>query len=345
MSSAPCAFHLDMCISNLMGSPVSMTGQIPVAGGHLVKVGEKSGVVFKKFPEAEAFSRWQQQEFIEVERLYARIWRVALSTIDLNEVSKGFKAMGIDGKTCRTLANAKVIANEFIWSHKNPFDRIRLAIAFLNIPRHMHSKILERWSIANYPPLASYAPYAAYVLSVEIFFYIALAANLISADRPSNRTDIAYLFYLPFCMVFVSADNLHKKCAPHFLRDDQNFIWGPELKEGLKQANNYYSSFPDTAKEKGVMSFAGYPPEDIDILANVWDKHLPNWRFKTKSKGPETPYKNEALVNELKKYTNAQPLSADQIDFRIDDTDSLSIERSVRKRKGSWWQVPKNLES
>lgn len=344
MSSAPNAFHLDLCLSNLMGNNVPMTGQIHFAGGYFVKVGEKTGTVLKETPEAEAFSRWQKQEFEDIERLYAWIWRAAVTTIDLNEVALSFKAMGIDGKTCRTLEDAKAIADAFIWDSKNPIDRIRLAITFLKIPRHLHSKIIHRFSIANYPLLANYAPYAAYVLSVEIFFQISLAANLISVDRPSNRTDIAYLFYLPFCMVFISSDKLHKKCASLFLRSDQSFIWGPNLKEGLKQANTHYSSIEDSVKEKGVMSFAGYPPESIEVLASIWDQHLPNWRHLNKNKGLETPYKNEKLANELKKYRDAEPLTSDQIDFNSDDTDSLTIERSVRKRKGSWWQVPKNID-
>ena len=345
MHGTPNAFHLDMCIANLMRNPVPMTGQIPIAGGHFVKVDGKTGTVFKKTPEADAFSRWQRQDFIEVERRYARIWRMVLSTLDLDEVAKSFKSLGIDGKSCNTLEDAKKIADSLIWNDEKPFDHMKLAIVFLNIPEHLHGEILKRWSIANYPPLANYAPYAAHVLAVEIFFQVALAANLISTDRPSNRTDIAYLFYLPFCMLFVSSDNLHKRCAPLFLRENQDFVWGPDLKEGLRQANVYYSCLPDTTKERGVMSFADDPPPDNSILTRVWDRHFPNWRQSPERKGPETPYKNEALAKELNKYTDAPKLAPDQIDFDTKNTDSLSIERSVRKRKGSWWQVPKDLET
>ena len=53
------------------------------------------------------------------------------------------------------------------------------------------------------------------------FFQIALGAGLIGGERPSNRTDIAYLFYLPFAMVFASSDNLHRRLAPLFMRPDR----------------------------------------------------------------------------------------------------------------------------
>ena len=64
-------------------------------------------------------------------------------------------------------------------------------------------------------------------------FHIAIAAHLISPERPSNRTDIAYLFYLPFCMMFVSSDKLHRETANLFLRADQEFVWGLDLKDDL----------------------------------------------------------------------------------------------------------------
>jgi hypothetical protein len=64
-------------------------------------------------------------------------------------------------------------------------------------------------------PLNEFAPYAAHVVTVELFLQFALAAHLIASNRPSNRTDIAYLFYLPFCTLFASSDNLHRRTAPH----------------------------------------------------------------------------------------------------------------------------------
>ena len=48
-----------------------------------------------------------------------------------------------------------------------------------------------------------------HMFSVDFFFHLAIAADLISRVRPEgkadNKVDIAYLYYLPFCMVFVSA--------------------------------------------------------------------------------------------------------------------------------------------
>jgi hypothetical protein len=57
--------------------------------------------------------------------------------------------------------------------------------------------------------------------------------------------DLAYLYYLPFCMVFVSNDRLHERCVPCSLTEhkaivdgwelsvDQEFVSGRNLKADL----------------------------------------------------------------------------------------------------------------
>ncbi len=346
MHGSPNAHHANLCIANLMGHSVPMTtGQIPLFGGRLVKSGGKTGVVYDQPPESEAFSRWHKQQFLDVERLYAHGWREALQTLDLKELASNFRALGIDGKSCKTLEEAKALAVSIISGRDKPFERMKLAILFLHIPQELHRQILERWSIVNYPPLIEYAPYVAHVLTIELFFQIALAANLISSERPSNRTDIAYLFYLPFCMVFVSWDKLHRRCAPLFLRGDQQFIWGPELKADLTKINSLYLGLPEAEKERGVMSFAGYPPKEGDFLVSkIWDRHFPNWRDRKHVDVTKTKIDNSKLVEEINKMKDAPALMPTEVDFDPSNPDSLTLQRMVRRKKGSWYQVPKDLK-
>ncbi len=323
-----------------------MTGQISLAGGRFVKVGGKTGIVFQKPPEAEAFSRWQKHQFKEIERRYAQAWRAALSNLNLSEVAKGFRALGVDAKSCRTLEDAKAMAERVVCSRDNPRQTMKLAFLFIKVPQQLHQPVLDCWGSFSYRPLVEHAPYAAYVLTVEIFFQIALAARLISSERPSNRVDIAYLFYLPFCMIFVSSDRLHRRCAPLFQRGDQEFVWGQHLKEGLRELNGYYSKLPDSTKEKGVMSFAHHPPKEGDFLVGqLWDRHLPQWR---EMKEPDPSHKSgddSKLIEEINTMVEAPPLAPDEVDFDPTCADSISTEHSVRKRKGSWYQLPKDLEA
>jgi hypothetical protein len=346
MHGAPCAHHLHLCIGDLLGHRVPMTGQIPMASGRLVRSGAETGVVFDEPPEAQAFSRWQHGQFLEVERRFARVWREGLTQLDLTEVAGRFRALGIDGKNCKSLAEAKLLADSLVKERDKPFDRMKLALVFLNTAPEMDRRILQRWSVAGYPPICDYAPYAAHVVTVEVFFQIALAANLISSDRPSNRVDIAYLFYLPFCMLFVSSDRLHQRCAPVFLREDQDFVWGPDLKAEFHRVNVHFAAFPDETKEKGVMAFAHYPPgDDQCLLLRLWDRHLPRWRTTLRRDGVTEPIENKALVEKVCKFADAPALEPEQVDFDPQDTDSLTIQRFVGKRKGNWWQLPKDLRA
>jgi len=202
MSGGPSVYHSQLSLANLMGHKVPMDGRIVVAGGKPVRAEGKTGIVYENSPEAEAFSRWQKGEFLQIERRFAKAWREALNSLDLLTVAAGMKAMGIDLKTCKSLTEAKQMADSFVNDRDKPLDRMKLTCIILNVPREYEHPILEQWQAYGYPALCDYAPYAAYVLSVELFFQIALGAQLIAAKRPSNRIDVAYLFYLPFCYGF-----------------------------------------------------------------------------------------------------------------------------------------------
>jgi hypothetical protein len=219
---------------------------------------------------------------------------------------------------------------------------MKLALEALSVPGRVERQILERWLIAGQPPITEYAPYVAYVLKVVIFFEMALAAGHISCKRASNSVDISYLFYLPFCMMFVSSDRLHRRCAPLFLRSDQEFVWGEELKRGLHELDVYYSRMPTSEKEKGVITFASVPPKEGDfIVARLWDRQCPGWR-----KGENTGRSKDdrELLEIIEKTMHAPPLRLGEGALDLPDPESVSMKRFVRRKKGSWYQVPKGLK-
>ena len=155
-----------------------------------------------------------------------------------------------------------------------------------------------------------------------------------------------YLFYLPFCMVFVSSDWIHKECSPLFLRNDQTFVWGPEMKKDLKRINDFYSALPDSDKEQGNDFFAKAPPDIGDsIVQQLWDKHLPTWR-KMLAAGPPKP--SEAFTRWLREQNaNFKEFIAAGGTPNQDSSnpDVMMLKHTVHKRRGSWWQVPKGLRT
>lgn len=346
VSGYVCAYHGQLCLGNLLGHPVPFTGQIPMPGGHAVQLNGQTGLIFPRAPETEAMSRWQAGQFQEVEHIVARNWRQAVSELDLKGMAETMRIIGINGKTCRSLDQAAEMARDIVQTSNKPFDQMKLLFYFTRIGREHVPAVLERWKIAGYRALTQHAPYAAHILTVELFFQIALAANLISTDRPSNRVDISYLFYLPFCDVFTSTDRLHKKCAPLFLRNDQDFVWGDDLKANLRHTNSYWkAALTEAEREAGLTTIPHVPVEhEGSIITQLWDRHSPGWRNRLKQAEPRmSPEMEERFLEEMKAMHEAPSVELDPEECVSMNFPHATVERSVRARKGSWWQVPKDM--
>ena len=251
---------------------------------------------------------------------------------------------GINPKTCLSLEHAKAIASRLI-SREHSLAFLLFALRLLSVPQQLTGDIIERWKQKGTPPLLEFAPYAAYVAMVDLFFYIGIAAGRISVSgkKITNRIDLAYLYYLPFCMLFTSSDKFHRSCAPLFLRRNQQFVWGPELKAELKRLDAYYRRMPESTKEKGLFAIAAQPPvTEGALMTRLYDRFLrPTWR---KQKGISIdldPEKEKQILAQLKRqFDEAVPtnetLASDAADF-------LHVKKNVQKKRGSYWQLPKNL--
>jgi hypothetical protein len=336
-AGSPCAFHTHLVINDLLGHHIGMNYQIPRPGGRPVK----SGTVFDQTPEEQAFHRWHNGEFHEVERLAAAVWRKALGEMDLIAVAKEMRSLGFTPKACKTLHDAKAIADVLVNGTDKPHARLALATQFFHIPQHLHAPIVQAWQSAGKRTLPEYAPYAAYALSVEMFFQVALGAGLIGGERPSNRTDIAYLFYLPFSMVFVSSDDLHRRTAQLFMRPDQAFVWGIDLKPALKAINDHFLQLPEGEREKGISAFAHSPPAG-NLVAELWDRFM-----RKGSRGEEpikmSPEEEAQIVKRFKEFRKQPALGQGEITAE-EDAEMISVSRMVRKKRGNWWQLPKDFK-
>ena len=226
-------------------------------------------------------------------------------------------------------------------------DVLTLALHVLGVPDHSTEGVLARWEHAGRPTLERFAPYSAHVFKVDVLYYLGMDRGFISSERASNKADMAYLYYLPFCMIFTSGDNLHRRAAPLFLRADQSFVPATTLKAGLKELDDYYDHQPDEVKTLGVMAFAHYPPVELDnVVVQLWDKHMrPDWREHAK-----TPDQILVWSRELQqRKENAAELrtrlqGAQLVDDTIGEPDYIVIRRAVPHVKGKWRLVPNNVE-
>ncbi len=345
INSCPNTFHIQLCIANLLGEEITMDGRPVISGAKAVKTADQSGIVFDVPPEAEALARWQRHEFLEVERLFAKHWRKMIGSLNFEGIREGLQSIGINTGGCKSLEDAKAISESIIDLEGYSLVRMKFLFTVLGIPQNIFVFVWQRWATNYCPSLRKFAPYAAYVLMVDVFYYIALAAKLISSEKVTNRLDLSYLYYMPFCMFFVSSDKFHQHCAPLFLSNDQLFIWGLDLKNDLQKIDQYYGKLPEEEKDKGLFEIAAWPPNDDNFLVTkLWDRFLPRWRSISKEPANISQEKEKDLVQHVKKFTNAKPIKEEDVDFDFQDPDAMVIQRRIHKRRGKWWQLPKDFK-
>lgn len=224
---------------------------------------------------------------------------------------------------------------------------LNFALELLGVPSQSRLAIQRRYIVLGQPSLEQFAPYAAYVLKVEIFYYLCLRQSFIAKERASNKADIAYLYYLPFCMAFVSADNLHARTAELFMEHGQQFVPAKDLKAALKELDDYYSAnFADEVEKQGVMRFAGYPPSNLNnLVTEMWDRFMrPDWRAveDKRKQGKDGMPSDPELGKKLKRQheesvPTALPADPNSVDF-------VMVTRKHRVRKGKWRIIPPEIE-
>lgn len=352
ISAYPCTHHSELVTASLLGWPLEMDGRPHRSGGRIVQLDGKAGVLFENSKEEEAFARWQRGRFLDVERGMAKQWRRALNAIDLRRVVDDLQPLGIDGKVCKSVADARALAQSVVAGTSRPFERMSMALRTLGVAPENAGPIFEGWTMAGFPALAQFAPYAAHVAQVELFFQFGLAASQIGAERASNRVDISYLHYLPFCMVFVSNDRLHQRSAPLFLREDQEFVWGPDLKADLARINAHFLAFPDSEKERGLIGTFAHAPPDVEgsVVRRLRARFLrKGYDDRPRPESPPNDERSRKLVEQLKRWEKAPAVdvafgSNATSGPTSEDFATMSIQRFAPKRKGSWWLLPKDLK-
>lgn len=341
LHGGPCYFHLELCIQDLLGNPAPMTGQIPIAGMRQVVRNGKEGAIAEVSREAKAFYRWQNGAFFEVERLHAREWRMQVENIDLSAIEKAMKQIGINSKTCRSLDAALAIADAGVSALTRTPSRFDGMLEVLEVPQQLRTYIKERWKRRGKPLLRTFAPYAAHVLRVELFFRAALGANLVASTRSSHRVDIAYLFYLPFCTLFTSNDKLHRQCAPLFMRSNQEFVWGLDLKADLGALNAHFSAMPVEVRQQGIYKFANrLPAESQGLIRTLFESHTPDLLKPAKAIDPARIHKDahRNLLEDMKSWESAPTIPASRRSTS-DALETMIIKRSISRTRGSWVQI------
>jgi hypothetical protein len=107
----------------------------------------------------------------------------------------------------------------------------------------------------------------------------------------------------------------------------------------LKCVNDHFLQLPAEEREKGISAFAHAPPVG-NLVADLGDRFIRKG-FRDEPRVGMEPEKEAELVQRLKAFTKQPTLSAGAATAG-EEAEMISVSRTVRKKRGTWWQVPKD---
>lgn len=141
-------------------------------------------------------------------------------------------------------------------------------------------------------------PYTVRCMRLALIFHFGLAFGLIST-RSTNRLDLEYLYYVPFCNVFSSGDALHHALLPFVLGVDQIAVNREVFKADLAGLALWWGGLSDEEKDK-ERERSGPPLFEHSFTFQVWKKFMkPGWRDNLPLKGKTVPEGERAPIKHI----------------------------------------------
>jgi hypothetical protein len=273
-----------LAIAALLGNDIPMTtGQILVDTGVPVRGKDgKMGVMIEEPIEMKMIRDWQQGVFSDTDREISAKYRAATAGFNLEKIKQAINKK-IPKPKLRSLQEVIEHVDAYIKTSDPAIQNIHLSnsLDLVSASENLRRVVFNRWMKAKMPPLQQFAPYAFFCYRINFVFMLGVLTDNIST-RPTNAIDMEYLYYLPFCSVFVSGDNLHKNMAPFFLRHNQTFIESINLKKDIKLLMEEWNSLTVEQKNDRAVNYGSYPPQDDKfITTRLWKKYMKPWKLRS----------------------------------------------------------------
>lgn len=321
MRSVINAYYRTLVKSELSGNPIEMDGRPTLDIEKVVQSDDgRKGFVVKETAEEKAIYKWKDGKFTEADHDLSQLWRTLTTQENLlKNLQRTLQANEHEKLKCFDELHNKV--NSILIDHVLQ-DRL---LAYM-IENYVEGEIdgmsiFTRWITENRPFLIDFAPYTAHCLKVDMLFHLGLQSELVGT-RPTNRVDIEYLYYLPFCNVFTSNDKIHKQLAPLLIRDDQQFIIGSDLKKDFKHIVEYLESEGEEAKKK----YVNEPPILENTLTyGLWKKYF-NYPKSSNMNRNISEKELEYMKQQMDKFEKAS--RGEHIEFKEGEAEEFIVKKS-----------------
>ena len=250
--------------------PVDHLAPVYLHGVRTYTPGIGWGVCFDEQQERKNLRNWADSEFSESDYRKASQWRSDIQDIDLTwvrDLGNTFKELKV--KSWKELPTT---VENILENPKCQFEALQYLVRLANVSEKESTEIFNRWNNLGMPSIQDFSQYGYYCLKTCSLFNWALFSGLIG-PRATHCIDLQYLLELPFCRIFSSQDNLHKKFAPLLITDQQIFIEGLNLKSDLKRIEEHVDALNEEERTKSFPF--PYPPDWNDSFTNqLWKKYV-----------------------------------------------------------------------
>lgn len=305
---------------DFLGNGPSMDGRPNVGIQKAVQSKGQKGFLIEESKEEKSIYKWKDGNFSEADHELSALWRMTTTQEDVLKRVKD--SMKLDtGVKLKDFAALGAFVEDKLNRPENQLPLLLASMQNYEIDPATGLQILARWRRQNSPLIKDFAPFAYHCLKVDTLFSIGLAQALIST-RPTNRVDLEYLYYLPFCNVFTSNDKVHKNLVPQLLLPYQRFILGPDLKADLKVIVEHLDALDIEERKK----FKNQPPIITDSFTfGLW-KEFFDYPNKSNWNRDISLEELEMMKQRMNEFQEA--MEGDAIDFTGGDETEFIIKKS-----------------
>lgn len=309
------ASYYQLMEMSLMGYPVEMRGRPNVPGGkHVVDPDGKKGIEFSQPVEEQILQRWRDGKFDEAEKISADSWR---DSIKDNVIRPDSLPRPDFLNELKNQDDLLTYIDSYLNVSQTQTEILQNILAVFAFPQEIAAQVFYRYEQAKPILISDFAPYALYCYRIFMLFQLSIYRG-ITTPRRTDIIDLQYLYYLPFVTIFTSHDRFHKTFAPLFLREDQQFILGNDLKSDLKSIVKLRDAVLDKELDEWMEVHKNSPPEQPDSFTHrTWKEGAtPNYKDWTKETHKRTPEEEKELLERLKrmKATRADVESSEAFD-------------------------------
>lgn len=279
-SGGPINHHYSvMCVGELNGNKVPI-GHGQILPDNMLLVEEPDGspaYLLQDGPGNRAVMRWAQRDFLDGEHLRAKRLRDTAQAFSIDSMHARLRKRHVILPRPKNLQELPAAVERVLAEPGLQSVWLSWALEELALPFNVAADVRAYWQSRGGPRLTVFAPYVAHCVRAFLLLLVGTLQGILTA-RPTNRVDLEYLLYLPFCEVFVSDDRFHRQLAPGLLSDYQSFVEHREFRADLQQRRAARMALEPAAAARRAFAFGSYPwPVKGSVLTALWLKRWGPW--------------------------------------------------------------------